>query len=173
MRQLDGVGPVLATKLSEGGAGSLATLCQQQPGRIDAVCGKAMPFGSNLVRGARALMDSSALMNVTMGSVSSPQQKVPLKITLSRRGADTSNGGTQRWWSGPDVSTPAPLPKPPVRGNDKGWVLLLGDAYGRLLLIRRVAQDAIDAQPNIEYSLQVPPSLTSGGMCCTRLHERA
>lgn len=154
VRQLDGIGPTYAHKLHESHAGSLETLSQQMPARIELLCGKGAPFGSQVLRHARALLASApSLRAEAQSGTSNASQPLGVSIQLLRsHGGDGGAGG-----AGGSAGAP-----PPQRGRQYGhpWVLLVGDSHGRLLLIRRLTQGQLDAAPEVSFQLSVTPQST-------------
>ena len=156
VRQIDGIGPAYAAKLSDAGCGSLELLVQQMSSRLDLLCGKASPFGANVQRHARALLASAPMLSAEVGGgTTSASQPVQVTVHL-HRAADATGGGMPAAASSSSSSS-LPLPRMGgIRGSP--WLLLVSDSHHQLLLIRRLSQEQLDAQPHTSFKLSVTPA---------------
>ena len=159
VRQLEGIGPALAQKLHSASAGSLEALATQAPSRIELVCGKASPFGSQCVRAARSLLAKAPLIVADVGEITQLGEPVPLVVRLVRRSDHDQPSG-----SGSQPSTHG--------GYGTAWLLLVSDHQQTVLLIRRLAEYQLDQQHELSFEITVPPESARAALTATLVHAK-
>eukprot|EP00965_Chrysotila_dentata_P233527 6199636-Pleurochrysis_carterae.AAC.8 len=132
VRQFEGIGPVVGTRLQQANCCRLADFAQLTTARAESLCQKHGSSVSSALASARNLLASSMQLNLR---VLAETRTVELNLAV----ADAA---------------------PTQRLLDVRWCLMLGDtSTGKLLLVRKFStrQARQEPQQHLHYSVKMPP----------------
>jgi hypothetical protein len=93
LRQLDGIGPALAAKLTAAGLATFESVERALPHQLEAAVGRRSPWGANLKARVRGILQRRLFLEVTQTDGSTPT-KAHFRLRISR-GAPVSAGPVQ------------------------------------------------------------------------------